>query len=41
MAFQQYPQKGGIPSGVTAARPSSPAEGDTYYNGQLGLLEIY
>jgi hypothetical protein len=41
MAFQQYPQKGGIPSGVTAARPSNPAEGDTYYNGQLGLLEIY
>jgi len=41
MAFQQYPQKGGIPSGNTAGRPSNPVIGDTYYNGQLGLLEIY
>lgn len=41
MAFQQYPQKLGIPSGNTAARPSSPVEGDTYYNGEQGLLEIY
>ena len=41
MPFQQYPSKGGIPSGSTAARPSSPAQGDTYYNGQLGLLEIW
>jgi hypothetical protein len=41
MAFNQFPQKGGIPSGNTAARPSSPAIGDTYYNGQKGFLEIY
>jgi len=41
MAFQQFPQKGGIPSGNTAGRPSGPVIGDTYYNGQLGLLEIY
>lgn len=41
MTFQQYPFKGGIPSGNTANRPGSPVIGDTYYNGQLGLLEIY
>lgn len=41
MTFQQYPQKLGIPSGNTAARPSSPIIGDTYYNGELSLLEIY
>jgi hypothetical protein len=41
MAFNQFPQKGGIPSGQDAARPSSPAIGDTYYNGQGGILEIY
>jgi len=41
MAFSSYPAKGGIPSGNTAGRPSSPALGDTYYNGTLGLLEIY
>jgi len=41
MAFQQYPSKGGIPSGNTAGRPSSPVIGDTYYNGQLEILEIY
>jgi hypothetical protein len=41
MAFQQYPQKFGIPSGNTAGRPSNPVIGDTYYNGQLGILEIY
>jgi hypothetical protein len=41
MAFQQFPQKGGIPSGNTAARPSSPVIGDTYYNGEVGFLEIY
>lgn len=41
MPFQQYPSKGGIPSGATAARPSGAVQGDTYYNGQLGLLEIY
>lgn len=41
MTFQQYPQKLGIPSGNTAARPSSPIIGDTYYNGQLEILEIW
>lgn len=41
MPFQQYPFKGGIPSGNTAGRPGSPVIGDTYYNGQLEILEIY
>jgi len=41
MAFNQFPAKGGVPSGTTANRPSSPASGDVYYNGDLGLLEIY
>jgi len=41
MAFNQFPSKGGIPSGNTAGRPSNPVIGDTYYNGQLELLEIY
>jgi hypothetical protein len=41
MAFQQFPQKGGIPSGNTSQRPAGAIEGDTFYNGQLGLLEIY
>ena len=41
MAFQQYPQKLGIPSGATAARPTSPVIGDTFYNGTLEILEIW
>lgn len=41
MGLSVYPSKAGIPSGVTAARPSSPAIGDTYYNGQTGQLEIF
>jgi hypothetical protein len=41
MAFNQFPSKGGIPSGATANRPSSPVVGDTYYNGTLEILEIY
>lgn len=41
MGLQQIPSKGGIPSGNTAGRPGSPVIGDTYYNGQLELLEIY
>jgi len=42
MSIQQYPlPKSGIPSGNTANRPSSPVIGDTYYNGQLEVLEIY
>lgn len=41
MAFNQFPQKGGIPSGTTAQRPSNPVIGDTYYDGTLGFLLIY
>lgn len=41
MAFNQFPQKGGIPSGTTAARPASPAIGDTYYDGTVGFLLIW
>lgn len=41
MTFQQYPQKLGIPSGNTSGRPSSPVVGDTYYNGELEILEIW
>jgi hypothetical protein len=32
---------GGTPFGETAARPSSPSIGQTFYNGSNGLLEIY
>ena len=31
----------GVPKGTTANRPSSPAIGDVYYNGTLGIIEIY
>jgi hypothetical protein len=41
MAFSSYPAKGGVPSGNTAARPSSPVTGDTFYNGTLAQLEIW
>ena len=41
MAISQFPSKDGIPSGNTASRPSNPVIGDTYYNGQLIMLEIY
>jgi hypothetical protein len=41
MAFNQFPQKGGIPSGATAARPASPVIGDTFYDGTLGFLMIW
>jgi hypothetical protein len=43
MAINQFPapDTGGIPSGNTASRPVAPVIGDTYYNGQLGILEIY
>lgn len=42
MAIDRIPGvSSGIPSGNTESRPSSPVVGDTYYNGQLGLLEIY
>jgi hypothetical protein len=41
MAFNQFPQKGGIPSGTTAQRPANPVIGDTYYDGTLGFLFIF
>ena len=41
MAINSFPAKGGIPSGNTAARPGGPVIGDTYYNGQLEILEIW
>jgi hypothetical protein len=41
MPFQQYPIKGGIPSGTTAQRPTSPTIGDQYYDGTLGFLLIW
>ena len=41
MAFQQFPQKGGIPSGNTATRPANPVIGDTYYDGTVGFLLIW
>ena len=31
----------GTPSGNTANRPTSPQVGQTYFNGELGILEIY
>ena len=31
----------GTPSGETGDRPSTPSVGDTFYNGTLGVLEIY
>lgn len=33
--------QGGISSGTTANRPSSPSEGDVYYNTDLDTLEVY
>ena len=41
MAFSSYPAKGGIPSGETSVRPSSPVTGDTFYDGTLGFLLIW
>lgn len=41
MGISQFPQKSGIPSGNTAGRPSGAVTGDTYYNGTIGILEIY
>jgi len=42
MAFNQFPSPaGGISTGTTAQRPASPSIGAVYYNGTLGLLEIY
>jgi hypothetical protein len=42
MAISQFPiPAGGIPTGDTAGRPASPVIGDVYYNGELGILEIF
>lgn len=41
MAQSVFPSKPNVPSGNTASRPSSPVTGDTYYNGTIGILEIY
>lgn len=41
MSFSSYPSKGGIPGGNTSARPSGPAVGDTFYNGETAALEIW
>jgi len=42
MAISQFPPAaGGIPTGDTAGRPANPVIGDVYYNGQLGILEIF
>jgi len=32
---------GGVPFGTSATRPANPAIGQTYYNGTLGVQEIY
>ncbi len=42
MGLSVFPVKtGGVPSGNTASRPSSPVIGDTFYNGQNNSIEIY
>ena len=42
MTISQFPlPEGGIPTGNTAGRPANPSIGDVYYNGQLGVLEIF
>jgi hypothetical protein len=42
MSIQQFPlPEGGIPTGTTANRPSSPVTGDVYYDGTVGALMIY
>ena len=42
MGINTFPASGGgIPSGNTAGRPGSPVIGNTYYNGQLEILEIF
>jgi hypothetical protein len=42
MAISQFPiPAGGIPTGDTAGRPASPVVGDVYYNGEIGILEIF
>ena len=41
MAQSIFPSKSSVPSGNTASRPSQPSTGDTFYNGQLSIIEIY
>ena len=41
MSNSVYPEVSSTPSGTTAARNASPVIGDTYYNGTLGLFQIY
>jgi len=42
MTISQFPlPAGGIPTGDTAGRPANPVIGDVYYNGELGILEIF
>lgn len=41
MSNSVYPQVGSTPSGATSERPSNPKIGDTYYNGTVGLFQIY
>lgn len=35
------PSEGGIPTGITASRPSNPETGNVFYNGTKGILEIW
>jgi len=37
----RYSSSGGTPFGGTSDRPSSPLKGQTFYNGDTGILEIY
>lgn len=42
MTISQFPiPAGGVPTGTTAQRPSNPSIGDVFYNGSLGILEIF
>lgn len=39
--WEGVPAEVGIPSGESSGRPANPTIGDQYYNGTLGVLEIY
>lgn len=41
MANNVYPVVSSTPGGSTSERPSNPKIGDTYYNGTVGLFQIY
>ena len=42
MGISQFPPaSGGIPTGVTGARPGSPSTGDVFYDGTVGALMMY